>query len=81
MADILQKVGENVAGRYYVDRTCIDCDLCRETAPGNFARQDDEGYSFVVRQPRDIAEEAACLAAAEECPVEAIGYDDEPIKS
>jgi ferredoxin len=75
MADPTEKARENVAGRYYVDVTCIDCDLCRETAPGNFTRQDAEGYSFVVRQPTTPAEEAACLAALEECPVEAIGND------
>jgi ferredoxin len=77
MADKAQKVLENVPGRFYVDVTCIDCDLCRETAPANFIRQDDEGHSYVVRQPRDAAEEAACLAALEECPVEAIGDDGE----
>lgn len=78
MADPTQKAPENVPGRYYVDRTCIDCDLCRETAPANFVRNDEEGYSFVVRQPVDPAEEAACLAALEECPVEAIGLEGEP---
>lgn len=76
MADRSQSVPDNVDGRYYVDRTCIDCDLCRETAPANFARQDDEGYSYVAVQPRDTAEEAACLAALEECPVEAIGLEE-----
>jgi ferredoxin len=75
MADPTQKARENVAGRYYVDVTCIDCDLCRETAPANFTRQDAEGYSYVARQPATPAEEAACLAALEECPVEAIGND------
>ena len=75
MAEKAQKVPENVPGRFYVDATCIDCDLCRETAPRNFVRQDDGGYSYVLRQPRDAAEEAACLAALEECPVEAIGDD------
>ncbi len=75
MADSSQKVFENVPGRYYVDVTCIDCDLCRETAPENFTRQDDEGYSYLVRQPNGPAQEAACLAAMEECPVEAIGDD------
>ncbi len=75
MADASRKVPENVPGRFYVDATCIDCDLCRETAPGNFVRQDAEGYSYVARQPDDPAEEAACLAAMEECPVEAIGND------
>lgn len=75
MADKTQKVRENVPGQFYVDATCIDCDLCRETAPRNFVRQDAEGYSFVVLQPASAAEEAACLAAMEECPVEAIGND------
>jgi ferredoxin len=75
MADKDRKVAENVAGKYYVDATCIDCDLCRETAPLNFTRQDDEGYSFVMKQPANAAEEAACFAALEECPVEAIGLD------
>lgn len=75
MADPEERVPENVPGRFYVDRTCIDCELCRETAPGNFTRQDVAAYSYVLRQPRDAAEEAACLAALEECPVEAIGDD------
>lgn len=77
MADKSQKVIENRPGRYYVDATCIDCDLCRETAPTNFLREDSEGHSYVVRQPENPAEEAACLAAMEECPVEAIGDDGE----
>ena len=77
MADRAQRVPENVPGRYYGDRRCIDCDLCRETAPGNFTRRDDEGYSYVLRQPAGGPEEAACLAALEECPVEAIGLDGE----
>jgi ferredoxin len=75
MPDPSQKVRENVPGKFYVDSTCIDCDLCRETAPDNFVRNDEEGYSFVKKQPDTPAEEAACLAALEECPVEAIGED------
>jgi ferredoxin len=75
MADQTDKVPENVPGRFYVDRTCIDCELCHTTAPENFIRQDSAGYSYVFRQPRNPAEEAACLAALEECPVEAIGLD------
>jgi ferredoxin len=77
MADPTRKAPENVAGRFYVDLTCIDCDLCRETAPANFVRLDAEGYSYVFNQPGSPAEEAACLAAMEECPVEAIGDDGE----
>ena len=75
MADLSLKVPENVPGPFYVDATCIDCDLCRETAPRNFQRHDRERRSYVARQPSGPEEEAACLAALEECPVEAIGQD------
>ena len=51
MADIANKYPDNVTGKYYVDNQCIDCDLCRETAPNNFKRNDDGGFSFVCKQP------------------------------
>jgi len=51
MPDKSQKVRENAPGRFYVDATCIDCDLCRETAPGSFVRQDKARHSYVTRQP------------------------------
>ena len=75
MADPNIKVPENVPGRFYVDATCIDCDLCRETAPRNFGRNDRDRRSYVTLQPDGPEEEAACEAALEECPVEAIGRD------
>ena len=77
MADFEQKVTENVAGRYFVDATCIDCDLCREVAGDHFVRQDHDGYSYVRHQPTTPEAEAACHAALEECPVEAIGLMDD----
>src|SRR3954462_7330819 len=73
MADAANKYPENVAGKYYVDNQCIDCDLYRETAPDNFKRNDDGGYSFVYKQPASPEEEARCKEAKEGCPVEAIG--------
>jgi ferredoxin len=73
MADAANKYPESVAGKYYVDNQCIDCDLCRETAPDNFKRNDDGGYSFVYKQPATPDEEARCKEAKEGCPVEAIG--------
>ncbi|SVC34107.1 uncharacterized protein METZ01_LOCUS286961, partial [marine metagenome] len=33
MAEIQDKYEDNVTGKYFVDEQCIDCDLCRETAP------------------------------------------------
>ena len=73
MADLDEKYEDNAPGKYYVDTQCIDCDLCRETAPDNFTRQDDEGYSFVYKQPENDEEEAQCQEAMDGCPVEAIG--------
>jgi ferredoxin len=73
MADIANRYGENVPGKFYVDNQCIDCDLCRETAPDNFTRSDDGGYSYVYKQPGSPEEEARCKEAMEGCPVEAIG--------
>jgi ferredoxin len=73
MAELADRYADNVAGRYFVDSNCIDCDLCRETAPKNFGRNDDGGYSFVYQQPATEEEEAQCKEAMEGCPVEAIG--------
>ena len=73
MADIANRYAENVVGKYFVDNQCIDCDLCRETAPNNFTRNDDGGYSYVFKQPENPDEEAQCKEAKEGCPVEAIG--------
>ena len=73
MADAANRYPENVPGKYYVDNQCIDCDLCRETAPDNFKRNDDGGYSMVHKQPASPEEEARCKEAKEGCPVEAIG--------
>ena len=73
MADAANKYPENVPGKYFVDNQCIDCDLCRETAPENFKRNEDGGYSYVSKQPASPDEEARCKEAKEGCPVEAIG--------
>ena len=76
MADRANKYAENVPGRYYVDNQCIDCDLCRETAPNNLSRNEDGGFSYVSKQPISPEEEQQCREAREGCPVEAIGDDN-----
>ena len=75
MADRKDRVLESVPGKYYVDSQCIDCDVCRVTAPENFQRSEDRGYSYVFRQPESPEEEAQCQEAMDSCPVEAIGSD------
>jgi len=77
MPDRDDKVPENTPGRFYVDSTCIDCDACREMAPTNFVRSEEEGYSYVEKQPATPEEEEQCRDAMEGCPVEAIGEDGE----
>jgi ferredoxin len=77
MPDAKDKVAGSVAGKYYVDSQCIDCDVCRVTAPANFQREEAKGYSFVFRQPASAEEEAQCQEAMDSCPVEAIGDDGE----
>ena len=76
MATVGNKFKENVAGKFYVDDACIDCDLCRQAAPGNFQRI-DQGYSIVFKQPDNPEETAQCQQAKGACPVEAIGDDGE----
>lgn len=75
MAFIEDKLPDNVSGKFYVDRQCIDCDVCRDTSPGNFARNDENGYSYVHKQPSTPLEFELCEEALMACPVEAIGDD------
>lgn len=77
MADVSNRYQQNVQGLFYVDDQCIDCDLCRETAPANFTRDDDGGHSYVYKQPETDDERAQCEEAMAGCPVEAIGSDGE----
>ncbi len=75
MADPSLKNLENVLGRYYVDQECIDCHLCSQIAPDNFARSIIGGYDYVSMQPSCPLQEELCQEAMECCPVEAIGDD------
>ena len=75
MADPKDKFDDNSPGPYYVDTTCIDCDVCRDTAPSNFTRNDDGQYSYVFKQPDSDDERRLCEEALTSCPVEAIGND------
>lgn len=73
MANKSDKYPQNVRGKYYVDTSCIDCDLCRSVAPNNFTRNDDGGHSIVYKQPKNSSEERQCKEALSSCPVDAIG--------
>ncbi|MBI4550193.1 MAG: ferredoxin [Candidatus Omnitrophica bacterium] len=75
MADKAHKQESNAAGAYYVDTQCVDCDLCRQSAPFNFRRNEEKGYSYVYKQPENEQEIDKVKLALSECPVEAIGSD------
>ena len=77
MAEITDRWTDNAPGRFYVDSMCIDCDVCRDTAPDHFTRNDDEGYSYVFNQPATAEQIELCLEALGSCPVDAIGADGE----
>ncbi|PYV18329.1 MAG: MBL fold metallo-hydrolase [Acidobacteria bacterium] len=71
MALVERRRAENVPGDFYVDSSCIDCDLCRQIAPEVFAAAGDQ--SAVHRQPSTPAEEHAALKALVACPTASIG--------
>ena len=75
MAEIQDKFSENARGKFYVDSQCIDCDVCRDTSPKNFTRYDENGYSYIYKQPETPEEIELCEEALSACPVEAIGDD------
>ena len=62
---------DNVEGSWFVDTRCIRCDAARHWAPGLIER-DDEGLSFVARQPENPEEAAAMWRAAVACPTQSI---------
>ena len=75
MAEKTNRLPQNVAGAYYVDSSCVDCDLCRNTAPDFFKRDEETGFSFVYRQPVTPEERRMAEEAKQGCPTESIGND------
>jgi len=71
MADLRKKLATNVAGNFFVDSTCINCDTCRQLAPAAF-RETGE-YSAVYHQPEAEAELQDAWRALIACPVGSIG--------
>ena len=78
MANRTQRTPENAPGQYYVDDSCIDCDMCRTIAPEFFSRFDEGGYSSAHRQPVTPEEIARAEEGLSECPTESIGNDGDP---
>lgn len=71
MADLRKKLATNVAGDFFVDSTCINCDTCRQLAPATFREAGE--HSAVYHQPGTEPELQDSWRALIACPVGSIG--------
>lgn len=74
MANPIRRRPENVAGNFYVDDTCIDCDACRGLAPEIFTAHG--GQSAVQFQPQTSTQKHDALIALAACPTASIGIEN-----
>ncbi len=71
MANLQRAYKTNAPGTFFVDDTCIDCDLCRQIAPEVFKEESD--HSAVHHQPQTAAEIHRAGMALVACPTGSIG--------
>ena len=71
MANPARRLSENVAGDFFVDASCIDCDACRQIAPATFRDHGDQ--SSVYHQPETTEETRLALMSLVACPTGSIG--------
>jgi glyoxylase-like metal-dependent hydrolase (beta-lactamase superfamily II)/ferredoxin len=71
MASLQQRLPENVAGDFFVDSTCIDCETCSELAPAIFRDHGDQ--CSVHHQPQTEDETKLAMMALVSCPTGSIG--------
>jgi glyoxylase-like metal-dependent hydrolase (beta-lactamase superfamily II)/ferredoxin len=76
MANLKRSYAENVPGEFFVDDTCIDCDLCRQIAPTVF--KEDGDHSVVHHQPGSDREQLRAGMALVACPTGSIGTRSKP---
>lgn len=76
MANLKHRRSQNIAGDFYVDSSCIDCDTCRWMAPEVFNWQDDQ--SAVYQQPQDDLQRIKAMQALLSCPTASIGTVEKP---
>jgi glyoxylase-like metal-dependent hydrolase (beta-lactamase superfamily II)/ferredoxin len=73
MADPNKRLDSNVAGNFFVDATCINCDTCRQLGPHNFEEVGE--FSAVTSQPEGDMRLHQAYQALLACPVGSIGTD------
>lgn len=73
MADPKKRLDSNIAGNFFVDSTCINCDTCRQLAPHSFEEVGE--YSAVSHQPENELQIHRAYQALLACPVGSIGTE------
>ncbi len=58
--------------------TCIDCFLCHDLTPRNFARDKENEVHYVCKQPETLDELDAVIDALESCPTDSIHFSASP---
>lgn len=75
MANLNDRLPDNVPGAWYVDSSCIICGLCEARAPSVFRASNDGTHDYVYHQPATEEELRSALDAKENCPTDSIGTD------
>ena len=73
MANPNKRLDSNIAGNFYVDGTCINCDTCRQLAPKTFEEIGE--FSAVSCQPESDDHIHRAYQALLACPVGSIGTE------
>jgi glyoxylase-like metal-dependent hydrolase (beta-lactamase superfamily II) len=71
MANLLERLPQNVPGDFFVDSTCIDCDTCTQLAPETFRDHGDQ--CSVHTQPTSAEGIQRAMMALVSCPTGSIG--------
>lgn len=71
MANVLERLPQNVSGDFFVDATCIDCDTCSQLAPSVF--RDHGEQCSVYHQPDNEQETRLAMMSLVACPTGSIG--------
>ncbi len=71
MANILERLPQNVRGDFFVDASCIDCDTCSQLAPEIF--RDHGEQCSVHHQPDNDDQTRLAMMALVACPTGSIG--------
>ena len=71
MAHLSRRLSGNAAGDFFVDSSCIDCDICRQLAPETFRAQ--AAQTVVYHQPTTPESVHRASMALVACPTGSIG--------